>query len=150
MRDTAKPVSEENVAIIRKGYEGVNNRDFSFMRRLWADDVELVLPPEFPGTQTARGPEGFLSAMAELEEAVKDIRYEPEELLDVEDRVLATVRFTAIARHTDIAMDTLVYWLYTIRDGKVVKMVVYLDRAEALEALGSSASPPSLTSVPDL
>jgi ketosteroid isomerase-like protein len=56
----------------------------------------------------------------------------------VEDRVLAAVRFIARARHTEIPIDTPVYWLYTIRAGRIVKMVVYLDRAEALEAAGLS------------
>jgi ketosteroid isomerase-like protein len=131
-------MSQENIEVIRKAYEGTNSRDFSFIERLFDKDVEMFFPPEFPGTQEARGPQGFMRALAELEEAAQEIRYELEELLDVEDRVLAKVRFVGRGRHTGISLDRRVYWLYTLRAGKITKMVVYLERAEALEAAGLS------------
>jgi hypothetical protein len=53
---------------------------------------EFRLPPNFPGTQATRGPEGFLSVVQELEEAFEEIRYEPQEFLDEGDRPFVAVR----------------------------------------------------------
>jgi ketosteroid isomerase-like protein len=131
-------MSQENVERIRRAFAGTNSRDFSYLPGLIHEDCVLRLPAEYPGTQTATGPEGFLSALAELEEAFQDITYEPQEVLDVGDLVLATVRTGGHARHTGMHVELPVHWLYTFRAGKVVHMEVFLDRADALEAAGLS------------
>jgi ketosteroid isomerase-like protein len=132
-------MSQENVEKVRRAFEGTNSRDFSYLPGLIDEDCELRLPSEFPGTQTARGPEGFLSALGELEEAFQDIAYEPQEFLDTGDLVLATVRTSGHARHTGIEVELPVQWLYTFCAGKVIRMDVYFDRAKALEAAGLEA-----------
>ncbi|MEK6252402.1 MAG: nuclear transport factor 2 family protein [Actinomycetota bacterium] len=129
-------MSQENVEIVRMAYEGTNRRNFSNLPSIIDESCELRLPAEFPGTQTARGPEGFRRVLAELEEAFGEIKYEPQELIDEGDLVLATVRTTGHARHTGLLVDLLVFWLYTFRDGTIVGMDVYLDCVKALEAAG--------------
>jgi ketosteroid isomerase-like protein len=127
-------MSEENMDMVRRAYEGTNRRDFSYLPSLIDADCELRLPSQFPGTQTARGPVGFLRALMEVEEAFQDIRYEPQEFLDDGDLVLATVRTTGHARHTGLPIELSLYWLYTFRTEMIVRMEVFLDRTEALEA----------------
>ena len=39
---------------------------------------------------------------------------------------------------TGIAIDLILCWVYTFREGMVVKMEAFLDRAAALEAVGLS------------
>jgi ketosteroid isomerase-like protein len=79
-----------------------------------------------------------LSVVNEVEEAFEDIRYEPQEFAEQGDRLFVGVRTVGHAKHTGLAMDLLVYWVYTFHEGKVVKMEAYLDRTEALEAAGLS------------
>jgi ketosteroid isomerase-like protein len=131
-------MSGENVETIRMAFDGTNRGDFSYTPRVIDENCELILPAEFPGTQTARGPEGFRNVVAELEEAFGDISYEPQEFADNGDLLLVTVRTVGHARHTGLVVDLLIYWLYTFRDGKIVRMEVYLDHGEALEAAGLS------------
>jgi ketosteroid isomerase-like protein len=137
-RDTARVMSQENVERIRTAFAGTTAGDFSFLPSIIDDNCEFLLPPNFPGTQETRGPQGFLSVVKEVEEAFEDIRYEPEEFLDQGDRLFAAVRTVGHAKHTGLAVDLLVYWVYTFRQEKVVKMEAYLDRIEALEAVGPS------------
>jgi ketosteroid isomerase-like protein len=131
-------MSKENVERIRRAFAGTTAGDFSYLPGLVDENCEFRLPPDFPGTQATRGPEGFLSVVNEVEEAFEDIRYEPQEFLDQEDRLFVGVRTVGHAKHTGLAMDLLVYWVYTFREERVVKMEAYLDRTEALEAVGLS------------
>ena len=59
-----------------------------------------------------------------------------EELEDLGDRVLATYYFRGRGRGSGIEIDQRFYEVYTVRDGKVVRMDEYATRAEALEAAG--------------
>ena len=131
-------MSQENVEVVRRAFAGTNAGDFSYLQESMDENCEFRLPPGFPGTQGTRGPEGFVSVVNEVAEAFEDIRYEPQEFLDQGDRLFAAVRTVGHAKHTGLAVDLLVYWVYTFRDGKVVVMEAYLDRAEALEAAGLS------------
>jgi ketosteroid isomerase-like protein len=81
-------------------------------------------------------PEGFPNVVEEVEEAFEDIRYDPQEFLDQGDRLFVAVRNVGHAKHTGMAVDLLVYWVYTFRYGKVISMEAHLDRAAALQAVG--------------
>jgi ketosteroid isomerase-like protein len=129
-------MSQENVKRIRGAFAGTTAGDFSYLPGLIDDSCEFLLPPDFPGTQVTRGPEGFVSVVREFEEAFEEIRYEPQEFLDQGDRLFVAVRNIGRAKHTGIAIDLVLYWVYTFRDGMVVKMEAFLDRAAALEAVG--------------
>jgi ketosteroid isomerase-like protein len=52
--------------------------------------------------------------------------------------MFVTVRNVGHARYTGLAVDLLGYWVYTFREGKVVTMEAFLDRAAALQAVGLS------------
>jgi ketosteroid isomerase-like protein len=63
----------------------------------------------------------------------------PEKLLDLGDRVLILGRWRARGRARGVELENQpASWLYYIKDGKVVSMRTYTDRAEALEAVGLS------------
>ena len=122
----------------RRAFAGTNAGDFSYLQESMDENCEFRLPPGFPKTQATRGPEGFVSVVNEVAEAFEDIRYEPQEFLDQGDRLFAAARTVGHAKHTGLAVDLLVYWVYTFRDGKAVVMEAFLDRAAALEAVGLS------------
>jgi ketosteroid isomerase-like protein len=131
-------MSQENVERIRNAFAGTTAGDFSYLPGLIDESCEFLLPPDFPGTQATRGPEGFVSVVQEFEDAFEEMRYEPEDFLDQGDRLFVAVRTIGRAKHTRIALDLILYWVYTFRDGMVVKMEAFLDRAAALETLALS------------
>ena len=131
-------MSQENVERIRNAFAGTTAGDFSYLPSLIDDTCEFLLPPDFPGTQATRGPGGFVSVVREFEEAFEGMRYEPEDFLDQGDRLFVAVRTIGRAKHTGIAVDLILYWVYTFRDRMVVRMEAFLDRAPALEAVGLS------------
>ena len=59
-----------------------------------------------------------------------------EEFLDAGDRVLVTAYFRGRGRGSGIDIDTCFYEVYTLRDGRVVRVDEFTKRADALEAAG--------------
>ena len=129
---------EHRVGILRDSIDASGRQDFARALEAMDEDVEVHLPPAFPGAGTARGHEGWLRLQAEFEEAFAGVDYEPEEFEQAGDRILVRIRYSGTARHTEIPIDVDVYWLYTFRGAKIRRMDVFLDREEATAAAGLS------------
>ena len=81
--------------------------------------------------------EGHGAVRASLERWKKewhDYELIPEELDDMGDRVVATVRVRGRGRVSGIEVDARFYDVYTLRDGMIVRMDQFTERSEALEA----------------
>jgi ketosteroid isomerase-like protein len=65
-----------------------------------------------------------------------DYEVRPEELLDMGDHVVATVRLRGRGRGSGVEIDACFYDVYTLRDGKIVRMDQFTDRSDALAAVG--------------
>src|SRR5437899_4137742 len=64
-------------------------------------------------------------------------RLQPERFFDIDDeRVLVFVRGTATGQSSGAPVEVRTAHKLTIRDGRIVRIKVYLDRAEALAAVG--------------
>lgn len=65
-------------------------------------------------------------------------RYEmlPEEFEETGDRVVVAVSFRARGRASGIEVDARLYDVYTLRDGKIIRMDQFTQRSEALQAAG--------------
>jgi ketosteroid isomerase-like protein len=67
-----------------------------------------------------------------------DYKVLPEEFLDVGDRVVVTVRLRGRGRGSGVEIDARFYDVYTLRDGKIVRMDQFTELSEAREAVGLS------------
>ena len=68
----------------------------------------------------------------------EEFRWEAEELIDAGDRVVVVIRARGRARGGGVDLDHRFGALYTLRDGKIVRLQWFDDKAEALEAVGLS------------
>ena len=125
-----------------------------FVRKLYADPrgltrapADLVAPDaEFDFSDTYPDQPAVMKGV----EAVRRFRergpwsgspihFEPERFFDVDDeRVLAFVRVSATGDKSGAPVEIRVAHELTIRDGRVVRFKVYVNREEALAALGLS------------
>lgn len=62
----------------------------------------------------------------------------PEDLVAIDDRVLVTLRFRGRGRRSGVEVHTRMYELFTVREGKIVRMDEFTERSEALQAAGLS------------
>jgi uncharacterized protein len=129
-------MSQENVEVVRRGYEAFNRGNLDGMVADFAPTFEYVASGAVPGTRGVyRGPEGFKEFMGwfgEFSGARADIK----ELTDAGDRVLAGITARGRGKRSGVESGWHLWHLWTLRDGKVVRGEGFTDRDEALEAAG--------------
>jgi ketosteroid isomerase-like protein len=64
------------------------------------------------------------------------VRFDVDELVDAGDRVIAVSRMVARAHTTGIEVEQAVALVWTIRDGRAVRLDPYATREEAVRAVG--------------
>jgi ketosteroid isomerase-like protein len=123
-------MSQENVEIVRRFL--VVDVDEALT---YADPCIVWNPIEESSTQ---GHDAVRASLARWKGEWDDYKLMPEEFVDTGDRVVVTVRLGARGRGSGVEVDARFYDLYTLRDGKIVRMDQFTERSEALEAMGRS------------
>jgi ketosteroid isomerase-like protein len=134
-------MSEENVDLVRKGFEALNRGDRATVARLMAPDVEWhSLAGPILGVGTIRGREAMLKFLwQDLPESIEGFRASEEEFTDLGDnRVLVVARYRGRGRSSNVEVDLRVASIYAIRDRMAVSVRDYESKPEALEAAGLS------------
>ena len=130
-------MSQENVEIVNRAYEAMNDREFSRMPEFLDPDVEFDLSRNILNPDVYRGYAGFERLVSVIEDVWDDFRFEVQELIDAGDRVVADVTVSGKGRGSGVAANMQVFNIWTLRYGKVLRLAgVYRTRAEAIEAVG--------------
>ena len=126
--------------------EALNRRDLDAALIAYRADRELYPPKEWveSGFVEAcyRGPEDFRKYVSELDDVWPSLRVEPEELIDLGDRLVMLAALPSRAEASGLALNSEYATVMTVRAGEVVRQQDYTSRAEALEAAG--LSPPAV------
>jgi uncharacterized protein len=132
-------MSQQNVELIRTGIEAWNRRDWDTALADFHPQIEWrnagVLLDD---ADVYYGHEEVRSFWESWAGSWDDIRIEPEEFIDLGDRVLVLARFRASGRN-QIEINQQIAQLWTLRDGLILSFQSYWDHAEALEATGLRA-----------
>jgi ketosteroid isomerase-like protein len=130
-------MSQENLEIIRRGYEAFAQGRVAF--EFLDTEIEWIGPREFPDlAETRYGHDGVREYMAKLSEVFDDYRMVAEEFIDVgDDRVLVFAREGGRGKGSGLEVQTNpTAHLYTLRNGKAIRMQSYWERSDGLEAAG--------------
>ena len=134
-------MSEENVETIRRVYERWLQGDEALFEAL-DEGIELNPDPEADWVgvdDTYRGHDGVRSYMAQVYEAFEDYRPEVEDLLDTDDKVITLAIEHGRGRGSGATVEAhRTAHVWTMRENKAVRLDLYLDRTQALEAVGLS------------
>jgi ketosteroid isomerase-like protein len=121
----------------------MSQESVEIVRRFLALDVDQALTyadPDIVWNPTeespTRGHDAVRASLARWKAAWDDYRLMPEEFEDRGDRVVVTVRLEARGRASGVEVGARFYDVYTLRDGKIVRMDQFTERSEALEAVG--------------
>ena len=126
-------MSQENVEILRRGYEHWRAKGEI---RAHADLVWDVSELGWPDQQIYAGPEGANQFNAEWAAAWDDWEMEPEEFIDAGERVLVILTQRGRSKATGIPVEMRFAQVWTLRDGQAIRMQMYANPADALEAVG--------------
>jgi ketosteroid isomerase-like protein len=99
----------------------------------YADPAIVWNPIEEPAAQ---GHDAIRANLERWENEWDEYEVIPEEFLDADDRVVVTVRLRGRGRGSGIEIDARFYEVYTLRDGKIVRMDEFAEQSEAIEAAG--------------
>ena len=129
-------MSQENVQIVRHGYELLESRDIEAWIGLFDADVEAHDLAGIPDEPIRRGHDALREWVAMMEEIWVDPRYEPEEFIEAGEFIVVAVRATARGRGSGVPLDIPIFQVFEVQGGKIRRLWAYRDRAEALEAAG--------------
>jgi ketosteroid isomerase-like protein len=133
-------MSRENVEIVRRLYEAVANRDTEAVLALYDAQAEFDMSQhparEFVGQNLYRGHEGVRSVFRERYEAWETIEDDLDEVIDAGDKVVSVVTTRGRGRASGAEVELHHAGVWTVRDGKIARVVWVSSRDEALEAAG--------------
>jgi ketosteroid isomerase-like protein len=131
-------MSEENVELVRLGYEAFNRGDLDGVLDLCAPEVEWQDLAAID-VDAVTGKDAVRAFFKTVIEPWEEVRREPEEIIDLGgDRVLVLFHTTGRGKGSGIEVDARGGDLLTISDGKLVRWMAFPDQAQALEAAGLS------------
>ena len=132
-------MSQENVELVRLGFEAFERRDWALVQENSHADLVIVQPPEVPDAKTYSGPTAFADAATDWPSEWEDFRLELVELIDVdEERVISVTRHHGRGAESGIEMEFVVVYVQTLRDGKLARVDMFFSREQALATVGLS------------
>jgi ketosteroid isomerase-like protein len=130
-------MSQENLEVPRRLIDAYDRGDVPAFLELLDPDVEWIPIMAVLEGRVYRGPEGVRQWLGDLAGDWEYFQPVYEEYRDLGDRVLVLGRWRARGRASGVELENQpAAWLYEIKDGKVVRMRTFTDRAEALEDVG--------------
>jgi ketosteroid isomerase-like protein len=118
----------DNLALIRRTYEGSSKENGANLMAVLSPDVEWTEAEGFPYADTYIGPEAILDGVfRRLATEWTDYRAEVHTYLADGDKVAAFGVYSGTWNATGKAMRANFAHLYDLRDGKIVRMTQYVD-----------------------
>ena len=80
---------------------------------------------------TYHGHEGFLENIGEMTDVFDDFRFEPLEIEENGDRLLVTVQVTGRGKGSGVEIESRLFHLWQLRDGKAIRLEIHNEREQA-------------------
>jgi ketosteroid isomerase-like protein len=134
-------MSEENVEIVRRVYDAAARRDTSSVIALYGSDIEWDISNaparELLGEpHVYHGHEGLRRFFREWYYAWEHVEPDLEELIDADEHVISVETTRGRGRASGAEVELSHYAVWTIQQHKIVRVVWFGTRDEALEAAG--------------
>jgi ketosteroid isomerase-like protein len=121
---------------IRAFYVAREGADEDAILAVLHPDIEAVTSPENPDQIVERGYDGFERFLRRWGAVWEDYEFEPEEFLEGGGSVLVLGRARARSRGSDVEIEQFVGHLWTMEEGRAIRLQVFHDRDEALSVAG--------------
>jgi ketosteroid isomerase-like protein len=121
-------MSQENLTIVRRFVVGDLEQALAYA----APDIVWDPVEEASG----RGHDAVRASLARWKDTWDEYEVTHEEFVDAGDRVVVTLQLRGRGRGSGVEIDARFFDVYTIRDGKIVRMDEFTERSAALEAAG--------------
>jgi ketosteroid isomerase-like protein len=129
-------MAQDNVELVRRIIELFNRKDIARVLDAVADDFELDWSNSIgPLKGVYKGREGALELWESFLDAWDEIRWDPQEIIEVDDaRVIVVNHVRMRGGGSGVDVEATAAQLWTITDGKGRSVKLYQSKAEALAA----------------
>jgi ketosteroid isomerase-like protein len=130
-------MSQENVEMVQRIVEAWNSGDLSEWGENLHEEITWIPLAENPQTEPIHGADAALAFVADWIEPWEEYTVETLGITDAGDSVLLSTRQSGKHRTgAEISME--MHAVGSFRDGKVIEMKWFMEKADALEAAGLS------------
>jgi len=135
-------MSQENVQLVRRVYAEWGRGNWRPKFDFYDPQMEWGWSDDFPGLAGVyRDPAERNQRVYEWLSGWEDWRCEAEDYVVHGDHVVALCRYRGRGRGSGAIVDTKGAHLWTLRDGKAIRLEIFADRARALPAVGLTEPP---------
>jgi ketosteroid isomerase-like protein len=136
--DEALRVAAEkaNVELVRSVYEAWMAGEVDRVAELLDPQLTWVEPPDAPESGTYRGPAGALHSTDAWIAGWEDYELELGDFVPAGDRVLVRARQRGRGRGSGVTVESNLFHVWTIRDGRAIRVEIHLAEQAALSAAG--------------
>jgi ketosteroid isomerase-like protein len=129
-------MSQADIETLRIGYEAVSQGDWDAPTRFAHPEFELRTADRAPNPGTYRGPEEVRRFFEDLFEPFEKVVVEPEEFYERGDQIVVFVLTRFRPTGSSAVIENRIGHLWTMREGKAMRLEIYPRREDALEAAG--------------
>ena len=131
-------MSEPDVETVRRSYDALNEGDVDAALEALDPDAVWRDSPELPGGGEFRGLEALGRFLGDFLAEWRDFHQEIEDAVLAGDRVAVVIHLSAVGRSSGIAVDTRYAHVWTMRDGRGVRVDAYRTPEAGLRELEDS------------
>ena len=131
-------MSQENVEIVRRLHGAMNAADWEAVLALLDPEIVWVQNPNSPDSRTAHGHDGMREFREMVSEAFEELRLEVDRFIDAGDQVVSLGHMRARGVGSRVEVREVRAWVWTIRDGRIVRHETYDNHEAAFVAAGLS------------
>ena len=126
---------QENVEIVRRAVEAFNRVGLAEAAlRFFGPDAVFEEPPEQPSPTVAEGRDAAVRTFRQFDEAWEEHRSDPEEVRVIDDERVLVLSIEHFRGRDGLEISQPCGSIYTLRDGKIVRLQSFWERETALKA----------------
>jgi ketosteroid isomerase-like protein len=130
-------MGNDRVRLVREGFKAWNAQDPQWVLEHMSPEVEWVAPERDPFPGTYKGFEGVQEFWTRWRNAVGQLRFTPEEMIDAGDHVVVIAHRTASNDVTGLRISDKIAQVFSFdSQDKCVRVQEFYDRGAALRAAG--------------
>ena len=125
----------DDVETLRGAYEALNEGDVERALAVLDEDAEWCEHSDLPEAGLYQGKDAIRDFLHDFLESWQEFKQETEELIPGDGRVLIMLRSKVRGKGSGVAVEGEYAHLWTMENGRGVRVDAYFDRREALRAL---------------
>jgi uncharacterized protein len=129
-------MSEENIEVVRRSIDAFNRGDRDDWLADFAPEAEWHTTGRFPDAGVYRGREGLERFWAELQEDIEELSVSVSDIRAIGDTVFVAGMGGGRGKRSKAHSEESIWYVVTLRDGRIVRVQGFTDRDGALEAAG--------------